>query len=366
MFEAEQDRPRPADNVPADNVHGVRLGREHGAVSLAYVESFFGAATVRGLLADMGLGGEDGAPPPVVARRDFWQLCLRNINVGDDEGHGCTPRPLPKGTWQMIFSGVNQMDDVGDGLRHFCELVQAARTGVAVSVGNGRNGVHLNYTASHDPEDPERFERYLEVIALVFHCVLLWVTGRRIEPVQIRISAVLSEEDGSILHGLCPVTIRQGRGFTVVYDREDMRLPLGVRKYQRWSSETNAFEELNMLSAIEEGSARTASVVDRVRRMVATQALSLQEVASAVGMSCATLQRRLREAGTSFREISKAVRRDRLMALLATDMDFDEVAQELGLSERRSLWRTCQDWLGVSPSEYRRALHNGAHVADAA
>jgi len=355
MLEPERDRPRSADDAS-----GARLGREHGAVSLAYLDGFFGVATARALLADMGLCGEGGAPPPVVARRDFWQLCLRNINVGDDEGHGCTPRTLPKATWQMIFSGVNQMDDVGDGLRHFCELVQAARTGVAVSVGNGRNGVHLNYTASHEPEDPERFERYLEVIALVFHCVLLWVTGHRIEPVQIRLSALLDDDDGSLLFGLCPVTVRQGRGFTVVYDREDMRLPLGVRKYQRWSNETNAFEELNMLLAIEEGSARAASVVDRVRQMVATQALTLQELAPLVGMSCATLQRRLREAGTSFREISKDVRREKLMALLATDIDLDEVAQELGLSERRSLWRTCQEWLGVSPSEYRKAHRSPA------
>ena len=71
-------------------------------------------------------------------------------------------------------------------------------------------------------------------------------------------------------------------------------------------------------------------------------------------MSVATLQRRLREAGTNFRELSKEVRREKLVSLLATDGNLDDIAMELGLSERRSLWRTCHEWLGVSPTQYRK------------
>lgn len=325
-----------------------------GAISMRYVEDFFGPTTARKLLGETGLQRPPTGRPPLVSSRDFWQLCLKNINAGDDEGHGCAPRKLPKSTWQMIFSGVNQMDDVGDGLRHFCALVQAARTGVVVTVGYGRNGVHLNYSAAPEVLEPVRFERYLELIALVFHCVLLWVTGRHIVPVQIRLSSLLDEADGSLLSGLCASTLRQGHGFTMVYDRRDMKLPLGVRKYQRWSSETNAFEELYVVLAAGGESPPPSAIVERVRQVVASNPLPLQDLALAMGMSCATLQRRLREAGTSYREIARDVRRDRLIALLATDIDFDQVAEELGVSDRRSLWRLCQECLGVSPSEYRR------------
>jgi len=325
-----------------------------GAVSMRYVEDFFGATKTRELLGETGLRRPAIAQPPLVSSRDFWQLCLKNINAGDDEGHGCAPRKLPKSTWQMIFSGVNQMDNVGDGLRHFCDLAQAARTGVVVTVGYGRNGVHLNYSAAPEVPYPVRFERYLELIALVFHCVLLWVTGRHIVPVQIRLSSLLDEADGSLLSGLCASILRQGQGFTVVYDREDMKLPLGVRKYQHWSSETNAFEELYVVLAAGGEAPPASAIVEQVRQLVARDALPLQALALAMGMSCATLQRRLREAGTSFREITRGVRRERLLALLATDIDFDQVAEELGVSDRRSLWRLCQECLGVSPSEYRR------------
>lgn len=353
----------PSDpNAVSDGSHG---DWPSGAISIASVEAFFGVTTAHRLLADMALWAPGTQRPAFLTRRDFWQLCLRNINVGDDEGHGCTPRTLPKSTWQMIFSGVNQMDNVGDGLRHFCDLVQAARTGVAVTVGYGRNGVHLNYAASAEATELVRFERYLELIALVFHCVLLWLTDHPISPVQIRLSSLLDDADGSLLSGLCAATLRQGRGFTVVYDREDMSLPLGVRKYQHWSNETNAFEELCVVAPRDPEERPTAPIVERVRHLVATEALTLQELAPAIGMSSATLQRRLREAGTSFREIARDLRRDKMIALLATDIDFDEMAVELGLSERRSLWRACQEWLGVSPSEYRRARRNAKAEAAA-
>lgn len=330
----------PVPELPADTL------------SFHYVENLFGEANIGSLLASK-------APAPsgeFMSRRDFWQFRLKNIHAFNDEGHGCTSRPLPKSTWQMIFSAVNQMDDVAAGLRHFAELVVAMDIGIFVSIGYGRQGVHLNFAHSGSHGSAERMERYLELVALVFHCALLWMTGRSINPVQIRLSSMLSDQDGSLLAGLAPHTARQGEGCTIVYDRSDLSWPLGVRKYQHWSSETKAFEELS-LSFWPDGTAGSnLEVVEKVRHLVMTRGLTRQEIAKTMAMSMATLQRRLREAGTSYRDISKEVRCDRLIALLATDINFDDLAEELGLSERRSLWRTCKEWLGVSPSEYRKSI----------
>lgn len=333
------------------------------AVSAHYVENFFGKARAWSLLAGAGKCDAEGSFPAFVTRRDFWQLCLKNINAQDDEGHGCTSRPLAKSTWQMIFSAVNQMDNLAEGLRQFAELVPTVRAGMTVSVGYGRHGIHLNFTAAEEPADAERFERYLENLALVFHCALLWFTDHPIRPVQIRLSSLLDDADGSLLTGLAPVLTRQGEGVTMVYDRDDALLPLGIRKYQHWSIETKAFEELCASAPAERDTGAASAVVDQVRHFVATRALTLQQIAPLLGMSIATLQRRLREAGTSFRNVSREVRCEKLMSLLATDIDLDDVAEELGLSERRSLWRTCQEWLGVSPSEYRRT--HFAHMGTA-
>ena len=322
-------------------------------LSIRYVTNFFGMKIARTLLDDVGLLNGHAGLPTSITLTDFWQLCLNNINLGNDEGHGCTPFPLPKSTWTVIFSAVNQMETLGEGLRRFAELVPLTTSGVVVTVGYGDTGVHLNFGSVDQTQSDERFERYLELIALVFHCVLLWVTGTRIEPVQMRLSTLLREEDGSMLSGLTAERIRQGKGATIVYARSNMSLPLGVRKYQYWSNETKSFQEL--CSTWAQDSERAASpIVEKVSNLVATQGLTLGQIAPVMGMSIATLQRRLREAGTSFREIAKSTRCKKMLSLLATDINFDDVADELGLSERRSLWRICHEWLGVSPSEYRR------------
>lgn len=328
-------------------------------LSISYVTNFFGIERACLLLDDAGLLDGSGALPLTVSHSDFWQLCLNNVNVCDDEGHGCTPCRLQKSTWTVLFSAVNQMETLGDGLRRFAELVPLMPSGVVVTVGYGDSGVHLNF-GSADIRPNERFEQYLELMALVFHCVLLWVTAARIEPVQMRLSSLLPEADGSMLVGLTKERVRQGHGVTIVYARNDMSLPLGVRKYQYWSNETMVFQQL--CSTWQHDSVRLPSaIVEKVGNLVATRGLTLEQIASIMGMSIATLQRRLREAGTSFREVAKDMRCRKMLSLLATDINFDDVAEELGLSERRSLWRICHEWLGVSPSEYRRR-HRCEHV----
>ena len=332
-------------------------------ISANYVRGLFGDAQAKRLLAEAEILASNGGPGGRITHREFWRLCLKNVNATNDEGHGCTPHPLPKSTWQVVYSAVNQMDAVADGLRQFADVVPVVRAGIAVGVGYGRNGVHLNFAAADPFACTDRSERYLEVVALTFHCVLLWITGQPIRPVQVRLSSRLADEDGSPLAGLCPSIGRHGGGCTVVYDRADMALPLGVRKYRHRSDETRAFEELCSTQRDDASTVPVGPVVDKIRQIIACRPATLQQIAPALGMSVATLQRRLRESGTSFRDISKEVRQRKLISLLSTDVDLDDIAEELGLSERRSLWRTCHEWLGVSPSEFRRAQRPQLHIA---
>jgi AraC-like DNA-binding protein len=107
-----------------------------------------------------------------------------------------------------------------------------------------------------------------------------------------------------------------------------------------------------------------SAIVSRLRHVLNRENLSQQEIARAFGMSVATLQRRLAESGHSFREVSRQIRVEKLRSLLATDSSLDDIAVQVGFSERRSLWRACQDWLGVSPAGYRRMLRMNQAVRE--
>ena len=105
---------------------------------------------------------------------------------------------------------------------------------------------------------------------------------------------------------------------------------------------------------------------DRVRKQIASLLPSgethADRVAETLGVSTSTLRRRLREAGTSHRQLLDAVRCDlACSALLGKDVSVNEVAFLLGFSDASAFHKAFRRWTGQSPSEFARAARNGAH-----
>jgi AraC-like DNA-binding protein len=131
-----------------------------------------------------------------------------------------------------------------------------------------------------------------------------------------------------------------------------MRTPILDQKYTSWGeAEFNAFVDL--LKEDPPDSPPSADVQGVIGAF--DQGLwSQDDVARLLGVSTATLRRRLTEAGHSFRDLSAEFRRTELQYLLATTMPADKIAERLGLSDDRSLRRFCAEQLGASPRAYRR------------
>ena len=74
-----------------------------------------------------------------------------------------------------------------------------------------------------------------------------------------------------------------------------------------------------------------------------------------------TLQRRLREEGTSFEEIKDDVRRDAAARYLSQpDIPLTKVAALLGYSESSVLARSCRRWFDSSPRKVREQYEESA------
>ena len=101
--------------------------------------------------------------------------------------------------------------------------------------------------------------------------------------------------------------------------------------------------------------------VDRVRQLVAgglvRNGAEAVGVAEGLNMSRRTLQRRLRDEGTSVRDIVDSVRRDLAMRYLCErEIAVAEVAFLLGFSEASAFHRAFKRWTGTTPSIYRSRL----------
>lgn len=102
---------------------------------------------------------------------------------------------------------------------------------------------------------------------------------------------------------------------------------------------------------------REGTVVDRLRRALSEHLsgdVSPKKLASLLGLSIRSLQRRLKEQGTSYAEVLRDTRRELAMSYLKQPQcSVAEVAFLLGFEDASAFARAFRTWTGVSPSVFR-------------
>jgi len=146
-------------------------------------------------------------------------------------------------------------------------------------------------------------------------------------------------------------------GAALSIDRRDLDLRLGEHN-----------EELRALAVdflTVQFPVRQTSLLVHVRqvieRLLGTGACGYAEVADTLAMHPRTLQRRLRDEGTTFEDIKDDARRDLAERYLAhPEVPLAQVASLLDYSEQSALTRSCQRWFAMTPSAFRASLSASA------
>lgn len=158
---------------------------------------------------------------------------------------------------------------------------------------------------------------------------------------------------GSDYYG-CEVTI--GRYPSLTLSMADATLPMISENTELWATfEPNLRRQLADQIA-------TTNTTDRLRNAlleaIPAGQTNSEEVASLMCMSKRSLQRRLSEEGTTFKNELDKTRSDLATHYLRrSDISIDEVSHLLGFSERSSFYRAFQGWFGTTPKAFR---HVGA------
>ena len=103
------------------------------------------------------------------------------------------------------------------------------------------------------------------------------------------------------------------------------------------------------------------NLVNSIREQVASRLPSgdpiLEEVAEALSLTARVLQNRLKDSGTTFKEVVDEVRKQLSLSYLSEEgVPLIDVAFLLGFSEQSSFSRAFKRWMGKSPMEYRKML----------
>lgn len=289
----------------------------------------------------------------------FLNLCLEHMRRSGDESLGAAPAPVARGAFGLLVAAASQGDTFGEALRRFAAAAPVVRPDLVVQVVSSRRGLAVSFDCV-GPRDARR-DLVAEIFALTAHCGFRWLTGQRLRPAQLRVAAFAPPLGPTLLRPVILGTAsRRDRGVTITYEAADADLPLRAVKYQHWAAhELGEFTALMDEAAQSLASQPAGAVTDilaQVRAAIGPDAWDETSAARALGMSPATLRRRLAEAGSSFREVSSDARRRAAASLLATEHSLEDIAAQLGFSDARSLRRACKAWFGMAPAEYRRAV----------
>jgi AraC-like DNA-binding protein len=148
-------------------------------------------------------------------------------------------------------------------------------------------------------------------------------------------------------------SLRTGAPFNLlVLDATDLDRPFPGHNHEMLEMLTPALSAA--LGELEAQSSVAEQVKIVLKRSLASGQPSLSDVAKQLGMSDRTLQRRITEEGSTFRDLLSDARRD-LGCHLLTDptTDIDEVACLLGYQDTTSFYRAFREWEGMPPNRWR-------------
>ena len=111
----------------------------------------------------------------------------------------------------------------------------------------------------------------------------------------------------------------------------------------------------NELGQIDDNAMLERRILDYIGDTLSEGVPTLADVASQLGMSTRTLQRRLSEAGLAYQDLIADARKSLTAQLLKrTDYALAEIAFLTGFSDQSTFTRAFKRWHGQTPASFRR------------
>lgn len=136
-------------------------------------------------------------------------------------------------------------------------------------------------------------------------------------------------------------------------DREQLTEPL-LTSYPEYHSRMQALAR-EKLRSLEMGQSLEAKIANFVSKNLGVRATQLEDVADHFNMTPRTLQRKLKQEGTSFVAVRDRCRHARALRDLGDpSVEIESLAEILGFSDTSNFYHAFKRWEGMSPGSYRK------------
>ena len=317
------------------------------------VQSLQGSARARALQAAGITPALLDNPRARVPAAAFAALWLAVAQALDDEFFGLDTRRMKVGSFALLCHAVAGQATVERALRLalrgfglFLDDVQAA-----LDVQSGEAALVITNRIP-DP-DARRFAD--ETLLVMLHGLLCWLAGRRVALQVLELAHPAPAHADEYRRMFSPVLAFDQARTRVVFDAAVLAARLavdeaGLKRFLRDAPQSVILKQVD-------GSGLAQRLRRRLRRGGDWPALDA--VAVELGLSPATLRRRLAEEGCHWQQLKDELRRDLAIHHLAqARLSVAEVASRLGFAEPSAFHRAFRQWTGGAPGDYRppRAL----------
>jgi AraC-like DNA-binding protein len=178
-----------------------------------------------------------------------------------------------------------------------------------------------------------------------------------LHPLRVELTRTVSHEDIYEGHYGCRIRFKAPRN-TIVFRSDYLELPFATYNPEVLATLSPTIDrEIARLKAQQTTSSR---VKLGLMQSLGGQHTDIHEVAKELGMSSRTLQRRIAEEGTNFRQLLSAARRELARVYLQhPSLRLSKTASLLGYEDSNSFLRAFREWEGVTPSEWRAMQRHG-------
>lgn len=289
-------------------------------------------------------------PNASLTHHEYTRFMGRLWQLTDDEFMGLSPVKSSYGTFAMMCKAIISCSSLEHALHRAIGFYQLFPMSPTIEIDKQPNTTKLKIV--FDTEyDTDHF--LTESLLVIWHRLSSWIIGQGIplfavgcqhsEPKNSRYyrdlfaSHVYFDEDSTYL--LIP---------TSVLSMPINQTPATLRAFLKHSP-------ADLLARPNPHESITGKLRQLLRSHPINELPDLIESARLMGLSSATLRRRLSAENTSFQRIKDDLKQAEACLLLAQqDTDIRDIAEHLGFTETSTFHRAFRKWKGITPGEFRQ------------
>jgi AraC-like DNA-binding protein len=254
---------------------------------------------------------------------------------------------IPQGAFGIVEYVCRSAPTFGDALRHWVRFLNLLDD--AVVVGLVEEGESVALRVLQESEAPAPASHELCFALLVGAARALCVHPARVERVEF---GHRSQGDPGSYRRWFDAPVSFGAPATqLVFPRSSAGLPLRTSDPSLLAILSRHAEDL---ASRDRSSPPLVAQVERIlRKALRTDDAQVDRVARELGLTSRSLQRRLKDEGTSFQIVRDQVRRELASRYLEDELSMSEISFLLGFSEPSAFFRAFKRWTGLTPLESR-------------